>query len=219
MVRVSGGLYDDEYYHLDKEKNEYETEVPIIFDELKKISDQKYIIDTRYWSSDRWQLKYSKKDMDIRQQDNYEIRISELERHLSALLRIEPLAISENAHTSADTQGSDADVLNQRLRDLQQRVAKLERLSGEQMLSKLGISIKKIFAKIPAIRNVYVEPIQSGFLLTIVYASKIISDVAIQIQPGLAELEDAIPDAYFSPRLLHIDKIQEVDVQQSTLIF
>lgn len=127
----------------------------------------------------------------------YKLKTTMLEEQLAALQRLDQISHD----------------------DLLQRMAKLERTPTKQSLLALEFPIKQILSKIPVVKNVYAKPIQNGFLLTIVYESETISDAVKQIQPGLSELEDAFPDTYFDPHLLHLNNVQEEHLQLSALIF
>ena len=166
------------------------------------------------------QEKLTKKDIAtiLKQQIISDIKITELEKQVVLLQGIKQITVPKNLQAFDHIQDSDIDELNKRLRDLQQRVTKLERPSTEHTIAKFVVPIRNIFSKIPIVKNVYIETTQSGLLLTITYNTEIISDAVRQIQPELIKLEDAFPDTYFDPRFLHINEVQEGDVRQATLI-
>ena len=110
--------------------------------------------------------------------------------------------------------------LNQRQRETESRVAVLERKANmsasEDQVKSL---VNRIFLKTPAIENIYTRTTESGFVLIIVHNMSDIADAFDQIQPGLAELEDELPDTYFEHWYLHLDEVEDRHLRQSNLIF
>ena len=129
-------------------------------------------------------------------------------RHENTGLRTDVNILNEQQHDMA-----------QKIKLLEQTVDMLKHMSNILPYAKIESSIKKNFSTIPTIKSIYVEPAESGLLLTLVHDSKYIFHAIEQAQPGLIILEDEFPDVYFDTRFLHINEVHGIDLSQSVLVF
>ena len=106
---------------------------------------------------------------------------------------------------------------------LESRVDSLEFKSNispiQDKIGRIEDFTNKIFSEIPIITNVSYRPSSSGLTIIVIHNSDDVSNAIDQIQKGISKLEEAFPNIYFEPWVLHITEVRNEHLQQSKTIF
>ncbi|MCE9616813.1 MAG: hypothetical protein K8Q88_00405 [Nitrosarchaeum sp.] len=106
---------------------------------------------------------------------------------------------------------------------LESRVESLEFKSNiasiQDKITKIEDFTNKVFSDIPIIVNASYRPSSSGLIILLIHNSDDVSSAIDQIQKGIFKLEEAFPNIYFEPWVLHVTEVQNQHLKQSKTIF